>query len=66
MNLKKFYFQTLIGKMLKHLEATMLIVDKDLIVELDGTGNVHALRSPSNFYYLFNLLFLFIFSYLRC
>lgn len=26
--------------MLKHLEATMIIVDKDLIVELDGTGNV--------------------------
>ena len=52
--------------MLKHLEATMLIVDKDLIVELDGTGNVLELRSPSNFYYLFVLLFLFIFSYLRC
>lgn len=29
-----------LGKQLRHLEATMLIVDKDLIVELDGTGNV--------------------------
>ncbi|KAL4446076.1 hypothetical protein ABPG74_021615 [Tetrahymena malaccensis] len=28
------------GKALRHLEATLLVVDKDLIVELDGTGNV--------------------------
>lgn len=28
------------GKMLRHLEATLIVIDKDLIVELDGTGNV--------------------------
>ena len=28
------------GKQLRHLEATLIVVDKDLIVELDGTGNV--------------------------
>ena len=28
------------GKMLRHLEATIIVIDKDLIVELDGTGNV--------------------------
>jgi ATP-dependent HslUV protease subunit HslV len=28
------------GKMLRHLEATLVVIDKDLIVELDGTGNV--------------------------
>lgn len=26
--------------MLKHLQATLIVIDKDLIVELDGTGNV--------------------------
>ena len=26
--------------MLRHLEATIIVIDKDLIVELDGTGNV--------------------------
>lgn len=26
--------------MLRHLEATLVVIDKDLIVELDGTGNV--------------------------
>jgi ATP-dependent HslUV protease subunit HslV len=26
--------------MLRHLEATLLVIDKDLIVELDGSGNV--------------------------
>jgi ATP-dependent protease HslVU (ClpYQ) peptidase subunit len=25
---------------LKHLEATLIVCDKNLIVELDGTGNV--------------------------
>ena len=28
------------GKQWKHLEATIIVIDKDLIVELDGTGNV--------------------------
>lgn len=28
------------GKQLRHLEATLVVIDKDLIVELDGTGNV--------------------------
>lgn len=28
------------GKQLRHLEATLIVIDKDLIVELDGTGNV--------------------------
>ena len=28
------------GKQARHLEATLLVIDKDLIVELDGTGNV--------------------------
>ena len=28
------------GKMLRHLQATLIVIDKDLIVELDGTGNV--------------------------
>jgi ATP-dependent HslUV protease subunit HslV len=28
------------GKMLRHLEATLLVIDKNLIIELDGTGNV--------------------------
>ncbi len=26
--------------MLKHLEATLVVIDKEIIVELDGTGNV--------------------------
>lgn len=26
--------------MLRHLQATLIVIDKDLIVELDGTGNV--------------------------
>jgi ATP-dependent HslUV protease subunit HslV len=26
--------------MLRHLEASMLVIDRNLIVELDGTGNV--------------------------
>ena len=30
--------------MLRHLEATMLICDKNLIVEIDGTGNVNNLH----------------------
>ena len=25
---------------MKHLEATLVVCDKDLIVELDGSGNV--------------------------
>ena len=28
------------GKQLRHLEASLVIIDQDLIVELDGTGNV--------------------------
>jgi ATP-dependent HslUV protease, peptidase subunit HslV len=28
------------GKQLRHLEATLIVIDKDLIIELDGTGNV--------------------------
>lgn len=28
------------GKQLKHLECTMIVVDKNLIVELDGSGNI--------------------------
>lgn len=28
------------GKYLRNLQATMVVIDKDLIVELDGTGNV--------------------------
>jgi ATP-dependent HslUV protease subunit HslV len=28
------------GKQLRHLEATLVVIDKNLIVELDGTGNV--------------------------
>ncbi len=28
------------GKYLKDLQATLIIIDKDLIVEMDGTGNV--------------------------
>lgn len=28
------------GKMLRHLQATLIVIDKDLIVQLDGTGNV--------------------------
>jgi len=28
------------GKQLRHLEATLIVIDKDLIVELDGSGNV--------------------------
>jgi ATP-dependent HslUV protease subunit HslV len=28
------------GKYLRNLQATLLVIDKDLIVELDGTGNV--------------------------
>jgi ATP-dependent HslUV protease, peptidase subunit HslV len=28
------------GKQIRHLEATLIVIDKDLIVELDGTGNV--------------------------
>ncbi len=33
------------GKHLRHLEATLLVCDKDLIVELDGTGNVLEIDS---------------------
>lgn len=29
-----------LGKYLRHLEASLVVCDKDLIVELDGTGNV--------------------------
>ncbi len=28
------------GKYLRHLEATLVVCDKDLIIEIDGTGNV--------------------------
>jgi ATP-dependent HslUV protease subunit HslV len=28
------------GKQLRHLEATLLVIDRDVIIELDGTGNV--------------------------
>lgn len=28
------------GKYLKDLQATMIVIDKDLIIEMDGTGNV--------------------------
>ena len=28
------------GKMLRHLEAALIVIDQNLIVELDGTGNV--------------------------
>lgn len=28
------------GKNLRHLEATLIVCDHNLIVELDGTGNV--------------------------
>lgn len=28
------------GKYLRNLQATLVVIDKDLIVELDGTGNV--------------------------
>ncbi len=28
------------GKQLRHLEATLIVIDENLIVELDGTGNV--------------------------
>ena len=28
------------GKQHRHLEATLIVIDKDIIVELDGTGNV--------------------------
>lgn len=28
------------GKQLRHLQATLIVIDKGLIVELDGTGNV--------------------------
>ena len=35
----------LIGKNLRHLEATLVVCDKDLIVELDGTGNVIEIDS---------------------
>jgi ATP-dependent HslUV protease subunit HslV len=28
------------GKMLRNLQASLLIIDRDLIIELDGTGNV--------------------------
>ncbi len=28
------------GKQLRHLQATLVVIDKNLIVELDGTGNV--------------------------
>ena len=28
------------GKQLRHLEATLVVIDQNLIVELDGTGNV--------------------------
>ena len=35
----------IIGKYLRHLEASLLVCDKDLIVELDGTGNVVEIES---------------------
>jgi ATP-dependent HslUV protease subunit HslV len=28
------------GKYLKDLQATLVVIDKNLIIELDGTGNV--------------------------
>lgn len=28
------------GKQLRHLQASLIIIDQDLIVEIDGTGNV--------------------------
>lgn len=28
------------GRQMRHLEATLIVIDKGLIVELDGTGNV--------------------------
>jgi ATP-dependent HslUV protease, peptidase subunit HslV len=28
------------GKQMRHLEATLIVIDKGLIIELDGTGNV--------------------------
>ena len=36
----KYAMEWRTGKRLRHLEATLIVIDKDLIVELDGTGNV--------------------------
>eukprot|EP01016_Furgasonia_blochmanni_P031233 TRINITY_DN3230_c0_g1_i7.p4 TRINITY_DN3230_c0_g1~~TRINITY_DN3230_c0_g1_i7.p4 ORF type:complete len:128 (-),score=12.92 TRINITY_DN3230_c0_g1_i7:103-486(-) len=41
----KYAKQWRTGKSLKHLNATLLVCDKDLIVELDGTGNVIEIDS---------------------
>lgn len=40
--MRGFYLKIIgfLGKYLRHLQATLLVCDKDLIVELDGTGNV--------------------------